>query len=183
MDRIVRWIPVTDHGAEYLRVTSTADGFLAESVVVGAIGGAAYGLRYRIRCDAGWRLREAGLALVGTGEHVHFRADGEGQWRNASGEPLRDLDGCIDIDISATPFTNTLPIRRLALARGESRDIRVAYIRPPSLKAQAVAQRYTCLDPGVRYRYEGLFRGFTGELAVDADGLVIDYPETFKRVT
>ena len=34
----------------------------------------------------------------------------------------------------------------------------------------------------VRYSYEGLFRGYVGELPVDADGLVLDYPGTFRRV-
>ncbi len=48
------------------------------------------------------------------------------------------------------------------------------------------AQRYTCLKPlgpdGGLYRYEGRFRGFSAELPVDSDGLVIDYPETFRRI-
>ena len=30
--------------------------------------------------------------------------------------------------------------------------------------------------------YEGLFRGFKADLPPDAGGLVIDYPETFRRI-
>lgn len=181
IERRVRWVPAKDHGAEYLHVRSITDGILAESVAVGAIGGTPYGLSYRLRCDQAWRLREAELAVVGSAP-AHYVADGAGAWRDGTGRNLDDLEGCIDIDISATPFTNTLPIRRLNLARGEAREIRVAYVRVPDLRPQAVAQRYTCLEPGRLYRYEGLFRGYAGELAVDEDGLVIDYPQTFIRL-
>jgi len=41
---------------------------------------------------------------------------------------------------------------------------------------------WACLEAGQLYRYEGLFRGYVGGLAVDADGLVLDYPGTFRRV-
>lgn len=88
----------------------------------------------------------------------------------------------MDIDVSATPFTNTLPIRRLGLAPGEAREILVAYVAVPALVPEPVWQRYTCLEAGRRYRYEGLFRSYVGELSVDADGLALDYPGTFRRV-
>ena len=49
-------------------------------------------------------------------------------------------------------------------------------------------QRYTCLErdaDGGLYRYEdrGTFRGFTADLPVDADGLVLDYPGIFRRLS
>ena len=50
---------------------------------------------------------------------LHLESDGEGHWQE-NGKDRPDLHGCIDIDIQATPFTNTLPIRRLGLKTGES---------------------------------------------------------------
>jgi hypothetical protein len=35
---------------------------------------------------------------------------------------------------------------------------------------------------GEAYRYDGFFRNFSCKLRVDADGLVLDYPETFRRL-
>jgi hypothetical protein len=32
------------------------------------------------------------------------------------------------------------------------------------------------------YRYDGLFRDYSADLSVDADGLVVDYPEAFRRL-
>ena len=99
-----------------------------------------------------------------------------------SGRALPELDGCIDIDIAATPFTNSLPIGRLGLARGERQPIDVAYISTPDLKVTPVKQAYACLEPGRRYRYEGIFRDFTAEMEIDDDGLVVDYETLFRRL-
>ncbi|MEZ5648695.1 MAG: putative glycolipid-binding domain-containing protein, partial [Alphaproteobacteria bacterium] len=110
-------------------------------------------------------------------------ADGEGQWKDQNGILVSELDGCIDIDISATPFTNTLPIRRLNLKQGEAADLSVVYIAVPELAPRKVRQRYTCLEPGKIYRYEGLDSGFAAEITVDDDGLVIDYPGIFRRMS
>jgi hypothetical protein len=89
------------------------------------------------------------------------------------------------IDISATPFTNTLPIRRLGLKPGESEQLAVTYVRVPELLVGPEWQRYGCLEAraeGGLYRFEALPAGFTAELPVDAEGLVIDYPGLFRRV-
>ena len=80
-----------------------------------------------------------------------------------------------------------LPIRRLALAEGASAEILAAYVPLPAevtgpFVPKPAPQRYTCLEQDRLYRYEGLFRGFSAELRVDAHGLVLDYPETFQRV-
>jgi hypothetical protein len=89
-----------------------------------------------------------------------------------------------DVDISETPFTNTLPIRRLGLAPGESADNCVVYFDGNELQPWPEPQRYTCLErnaQGGLYRFLSLDGGFTADLSVDADGLVVDYPGLFKR--
>lgn len=52
----------------------------------------------------------------------------------------------------------------------------------PDLAATRVEQAYTCIEPGRRYRYEGIFRNFTAEMDIDDDGLVIDYETLFRRL-
>ena len=59
----------------------------------------------------------------------------------------------------------------------------MVYIGLPDLTVSKLEQRYTCLsldqDGGI-YRYESLKSGFTADLKVDTDGLVVDYPDIFK---
>ena len=189
MERDVIWAPAAAPGLEHLRVTL---GDAADGVVIGLDdGGRPFRLRYHVGCDECWRVREVCVTLLdGRAPGVDLRADGDGCWTTDAGTPVPALDGCIDLDLSATPFTNTLPIRRLGLRPGESAEIAAAYVVAPELTLEAVRQRYTCLAAGPdggRYRYESLpddplRQPFVAELTVDADGLVIDYPGLFRRL-
>ena len=112
---------------------------------------------------------------------LHLESDGQGRWQ-ANGKEQPTLQGCIDIDIQATPLTNTLPIRRLGLETGESMEIRLGYIEVPTLTVHPSNQRYTAIEAGSLYRFESLESGFTADLPVDEDGFVLDYPGLFKRL-
>src|SRR5687768_14671655 len=112
-------------------------------------------------------------------------SDGLGIWTNESGNLVPEIKGCVDVDSTATPVTNTLPIRRLSLISGESAEIKVVYFTIPEMQVSVEPQRYTCLETsstGGKYKFESLDGGFTAVIMVDADGLVEDYPELFKRV-
>jgi hypothetical protein len=52
----------------------------------------------------------------------------------------------------------------------------------PGLAVATDRQRYTCLEPNRRYRYESLDSDFTRDIEVDEDGLVVTYPGLFRRV-
>jgi hypothetical protein len=91
------------------------------------------------------------------------------------------MDGAIDVDLPITPFTNTLPIRRLRLAAGTRAELTTIYVRTPALSVEIDQQRYICVEPLRRYRYEAVDGTFSADLEVDADGLVIDYPGLFRR--
>ncbi|OLL28912.1 transcriptional regulator [Burkholderia sp. SRS-W-2-2016] len=178
--RELRWTSEEGDGIEHLSFDARDDGFAVESVVVGQRYGKPYGLHYAVRCDSQWRTRYAWLKIVGGGE-LELHGDGNGRWHDGHGLALGALEGCIDIDIAATPFTNTLPIRRLQLAEGERQPIEVAYISTPDLQVTRAGQAYSCIALNREYRYEGIFRDFVANLTVDGDGLVIDYPTLFAR--
>ncbi|CAD6555979.1 putative glycolipid-binding domain-containing protein [Paraburkholderia metrosideri] len=179
--RELRWASEEGDGIEHLAFGPRENGFAVESALVGQREGNPYGLYYRLRCDEQWRTRYAWLKIVGGGE-LELHGDGEGHWRNGDGVVLSEIEGCIDIDIAATPFTNTLPIRRLQLAEGERKPISVAFISTPDLQVTRAEQAYSCIGLNREYRYEGIFRNFAANLTVDNDGLVIDYPTLFTRL-
>lgn len=186
MRAVVRWQDWNRHGMEHCVCRQDNSGVTLEGAVAGTRHGL-YGSHYFVRTDAAFRTREVRVDYV-DGPKLHVKADGDGHWNDLLGQrPLSDLDGCIDVDIGITPATNTLPIKRLKLKQYESRDITAAYVPlPDQIEGDFLPiwaeQRYTCLLPNRRYRYEGLFRAFTAELEIDDAGLVLDYPETFRRV-
>ena len=185
MRRHVRWAGWDGQGLDHCDVTLSADGLTLDGVVVGNREGA-YGAHYRVQTDAAGRTRLVWVFYAG-GPALKVRADDQGRWTDAlTDRPIPELDGCHDVDIGVTPATNTLPIRRLGLGDRQAAEILAAYVPLPTqidgaFLPRPAPQRYTCLG-GERYRYEGLFRHFSTELAVDPDGLVIDYPGYFRRL-
>ena len=180
------WQAWTGPGLESARLVEDAEGVRAESVAIGLAGATAYTVRYALRCDAGWRVRTLEAWTLGEGGRaLALNSDGRGRWTGPDGTHQPALDGCFDVDLSSTVLANTLPIRRLAMVPGWSEEIGVVYVSVPDLAVSVARQRYTCLTwgrEGGRYRYEGLGTGFSAELALDGDGLVVDYPRLARRV-
>ena len=141
-------------------------------------------LTYRLTWDESWQLRDAELLLATERftRALSLQTDGQGHWRHREGRAIDELDGCLDIDIWPTPFTNTFPIRREPMRVGERRQFRMAWIFAPELTLQAQPQAYTRLADRL-YLFENLDgSGFRAELPVDEDGIVLDYPDLFRRV-
>ena len=184
--KTVFWRPWNDSGLEHLRIKHSDRGMVAEGFVVRILNSVGFHANYRITANANWKFRSVDLTVsTDHDRRMSLSTDGEGNWQDQDGNELSNLRGCFEIDISATPFTNTLAIGRLNLGVGKSAELSAAYIRLPEMTVEAVPQRYTVLELGKHksaYRYEGLFRNFTAILPVDKDLIVIDYPETFKRV-
>ena len=185
-ERRVVWQAWTGVSLESCRVGPVGDGTRARGVALGLESGTPWVVRYVLRCDAGWRTRELSVESLDDDDRpLALTGDGQGRWRGAGGEALPALDGCLDVDLTSTVFTNTLPIRRLALAPGRTEEISVVYVIVPGLEVSVARQRYTCVTcsrEGGRYRFEDAASGFQAEISVDADGLVIDYPPIARRV-
>ena len=173
------WQPDQGEGAEQFRFRTLASGYGAHGAVVATLDGAPLEAGYSVETDAAWITRRVRVDVKG-GAQLDIVSDGAGHWRHADGAALPDLDGCIEPDISMTPFTNTLAIRRLGLKAGEAAEIKVAYVLVPELSLRAAPQRYTRLAER-RWRFDGLDIDFTADLTVDADGFVVEYPGLFRR--
>lgn len=182
MERIYRWQSIDGAGLEHLSLRRRDDIIVADGIVIGGHDhpDGPFGCCYRICCDAGWRVRAVEVHAAG-GQSQVLTSDGGGNWRDGDGLVLAELSGCIDVDISATPFTNTLPIRRLGAGLRERTGISVVYIPVPTLAPRPMPQAYTRLADG-RYLYEGPLGGFQAALEVDEDGVVLHYPALFRRL-
>jgi hypothetical protein len=173
----MRWRRLDVPGHEEARVDHTATGWrLTGEVDVEELGVAAR-LRYAIDCDPEWRTRSAVIEGEAGGGAILFTlaADGAGHWTR-DGTPVPELAGALDVDLGFTPATNTLPIRRLALAVGESAPVRSAWLRFPELRLEPLQQTYTREAEQI-FRYRAVVDGepFTARLDTDAFGRVLLY--------
>ena len=164
-------------------MTESNETILVDSVVIGFEGRSPFRLHYHIRCDIHYQVQQVDLDLAGH-PPIMVSTDGAGHWFDTHHQPIPALDGCVDIDISATPFTNTLPIRRLDWQGGQSRSLDMVYIRIPELTIERATQQYTCLEKNEQGSvFEYSQPGFTAILPIDADGFVQNYPELFTRLS
>jgi uncharacterized protein len=170
----VIWKSLEWCGVERLQLEVEGAGVTAKGQLVGDPDGVPVGALYEIQCDAAWNVVRVAVQVLGRSRLDLTRAP-DGTW-GANGHPLPSLDGCVDVDLSLTPFTNTLPIRRLSLAPGQAADLKVAYVKLPGLQVAPAHQRYICQrrdERGALYRYES--GSFRADVTVDEDGLVTTY--------
>jgi len=180
MHRCYRWAAHEKGGLEHLELDESGGAIAAEGVVIGVDDAdKPFGCRYAIRCDAYWHVRRVEVRVAGRASLL-LESDGEGNWSDAQGRPQPALAGCIDVDLTCTPFTNTLPLRRLGPRLRQRHTITVAYVDVPALAVEPSQQAYTWLGPG-RYLFESLSNRFSAEIETDVDGLVLRYPGLFSR--
>ena len=184
--RTICWAPTWNKGREGVGLEHLLlDECVADSVVLAFDEErGSFRLTYLLTWDESWRLREAdlGVATERSTTSLNLRTDGRGRWRDGDGQAIDELDGCVDIDIWPTPFTNSFPIRREPLEIGERRQFRMAWVSAPDLTVRPRPQAYTRLADRL-YLFESLDgSGFSAGLPVDEDGIVLDYPGLFRRV-
>lgn len=166
-------------GAERCTLNPDLDGWVLAGVVVAAYERRPLDVRYRVTVDGGWATRSVTIAtddLTQPGA-LHLDRSTDGTW-TIDGEAAPELEGCVDVDVGVTPATNTLPIRRLGLDIGDEEEVDVAWVRFPGLRVERGRQTYARVAADV-WRYSS--DGFTADLTVDEDGLVVRYGDDLWR--
>jgi len=172
-----RWRPEEGEGLEHLVLRATPSGYSVRSNVIGP----SFAVSYAIDLDKTWRVLGFTVDSV-DGRIREYRSIAPGRWEDGQGNKLPVFDGCIDIDLSFTCFTNSLPVRRTEFAQGQARDFAMLWMPSDTLDPFVDGQRYTCREPGRRFRYEATDGTFEAEVTFDDYGLVTDYPGLFRRV-
>jgi hypothetical protein len=154
-------------------VELSADGVVAAGTQLGA-DPHPYRAAYELDARGDWITRRLRVDVAGAGS-IDLRHDGEGRWE---GRP--ELDGVLDCDLAYSPLTNLMPIRRHALhQRAGTVDFVMAWVSLPDLTVHRSEQRYEHVRPG-RVRFSS--GDFAADLDVDADGVVLTYPQLARRV-
>src|SRR5207248_5915167 len=112
------WERLTVPGLESFSLLPVTAGWSLSGTIVTLHEGIAADSRYEIYCDHSWRTQRAVIEIrfKGTTRTLGIAA-GNGHWAVDNRE-VRELEGCVDIDLGWSPSTNLLPIRRLNLAVG-----------------------------------------------------------------
>jgi hypothetical protein len=137
---------------------------------------------YELGMSKDWVISNVNInACLGNVDHsFSLNHNGHGGWFN-SGKEWKHLEGCIDLDITLTPFTNSLPINRLNPKLNRQIDIDVVYIDVLQFDINPQRQHYIQLDENT-YRFSHDRDDFTADILVDGGKLVTRYPGLFERI-
>lgn len=135
-------------------------------------------LAYAVLCDEAWRTVSASVEGEGPAGPVALSIDRDGTAWRLQGVAQPGLDAATDLDLSFTPATNLLPIRRLGLAVGNTARTTAAWLTPDFLLAPLV-QAYERRGPSA-YGYTSPAHDFSAELTVHPTGFVLDYPGLWR---
>jgi uncharacterized protein len=196
------WDRLDTVGAEHTLVDQRS-GLYARGTAI-AVDPIGYTCRYELQTDGSWATTRLDVSTEGGGWTRTLRLElAAGRWRATTGEQgnldaaltaaghagaglpgTEDTDlliGAFDVDLSGSPLTNTLPIRRLGLLKAEpgvAHRLTIAWVLTPSLEVVQADQIYTALGDGrVRFASET----FSADLQVDDDGFVTHYPGLARR--
>jgi uncharacterized protein len=192
--RTVLWQRIDSPGSEWCVLERTPDGWRLHGIVLAAVATAPVLVHYAVALAPDWSTRAVEIAMRSGGaitpQELRLTVAPEQRWQ-IEREPPQDtsvpqddlevLHGLIDVDLGFSPATNTLPIRRLDSAIGESVTVTAAWVRFPELTIEPLPQTYTRLTER-RYRYESAGGAFVAEIEVDELGLVTTYEGGWRRI-
>lgn len=181
MQTNILWSGREYYSLENCLVDSTPNGLIVNSTIIGYYNNKIYRVEYLVKTNELYETVYLDVKSLHDNkiQQLKLNGDGKGNW-TSNGKISEQFTGCIDVDIPLTPFTNTLPIKRLALNKGQSQEIKVIYFDILEASIKAVNQKYTCLSK-TSYHYENVPNDFEATIQVDDLGFVVDYPTLFSR--
>lgn len=186
--RVVQWMSTTWPAPDLCALSEISYGWELDGEAQAMVDGFPVEVKYTVRVDRDWQTRLVQVRMKTfmppTSHRCSLKRDEFGYWTATSGNdrpPLGRIQHLTDIDIQVTPATNTLPIRRLNLAVGESAEVTAAWFRIPEFRVEPLRQRYTRTAEDT-YLYESLDHDFTATLTVDDLGLVVNYDPGWVRL-
>ncbi|MDR6972016.1 putative glycolipid-binding domain-containing protein [Leifsonia shinshuensis] len=150
----------------------------------------AYAAAWTLDVGPGWITRRITVTVAADTwrRSLELTMDARGAWaahpeRSTGGPaeppgltPGASLADAVDCDLGLCPVTNTMPIRRLGLLRGDVAPTRIAtaWVEVPSLRVVRSEQVYASQGGVITFRTGS--GDFTADLVTDELGVVTHYP-------
>lgn len=130
-------------------------------------------LNYAVRCDQQWNTLSADISGRRGKNPIGIKIH-----RNTKGWTLNDViqfpvTDCIDLDLSFTPATNLLPLRRLTLPENEPQPLSAAWLVPDLDRLDRLDQAYARME-GDAVAYAS--PNFKARLTAHSSGFITHYP-------
>ncbi|HEY4788092.1 MAG TPA: putative glycolipid-binding domain-containing protein [Bacteroidales bacterium] len=181
MEKNIVWKGIFYNSLENCIVSFTDEGLRAKSVIIGYTDESPFYIEYEVKTNHLFETQSAtaNYRYKSTERIIQLTRQNSNEW-TINGNLDESLSECKDIDISLTPFSNTLPIKRLSFDKMAEYQIKVIYIDILRGNIKPVYQKYSKLSNNL-YRFENVPNDFEAEIEFDELGLVTYYPKLFDR--
>jgi uncharacterized protein len=178
--REIVWRGIRTPSLDYCRVERDRAGWRFSGMIVAKFQNDPFGAHYEILVDKAFKTRTLTVEKTDASRTVRLEIELRNRVWMVDGKRRTNLGKCTDLDMEASPVTNTIPIRRTVMKIGERVDLTAAWVRFPSLRVEPLEQIYERIGAR-KYRYRSA-SGFSAELDVDSFGLVTRYGIIWKEV-
>lgn len=179
MTQTLKWEGIENPTTESCTIETTPSGLSVSGDITGSINTVHISIDYQVQLGSDWRVRSFAAKNRITGFAFHAQQSAPGKWFDQDNHPLPDYDGCMDIDLFPTPFTNSLPLKRNAFQAGESMTFHMLWIDLVDGIIRVDRQQYTCLASGI-YGFDSLDTGFSTRIIFTDELYVQYYPGLFR---
>lgn len=175
------WKGVYYNSLEYLKYYEDSKQNFVQSKIIGCLDKQFWYVDYIVQTNKNWEINAFELSIDLNGEISTLTGKVEqGVW-SINNVERKEFENFKFIDISLSPFTNTLPINYLRMGIGDSYEIQVIYINILEGKVEPRKQKYSRRRNRI-YNYQNIPNTFNADIKVDEFGFVISYPKLFKRI-
>ncbi len=189
MATMLSWRSEEGVGLEAARVLLGGGGFRAVGRMIRDVPGGVFTAAYRLVVgdDGAVQRLVVDAATAERERHLTISRSADGDWLvdDGSGTTRPSLGAALDVGVASSPLFTAMPIRRLGLHREPGRyTVPVAFVSLPEATVELVEQTYRTLSVGSGSTPSVIgfsVRGFSTEVTVDADGLVLDHPGVARR--
>ena len=179
--KTILWTSPSLHSAEYFTLMPHATGFLLNGTINLLLEDQPTQVVYQIDCDLNWITRrvEVQQRQADGEKSLILTVDDRLNWYNDS-VLIPWANGLTDIDLSITPSTNMLPLRKHNLQIGESREVNCVWVQPPELTLSTLPQHYARIDAH-HYDYAAPSLDYQAVLSVDEEGVIVKYGDLWSQ--
>ena len=169
---MAHWRRLDREGTDRCTLTRVENGWMLTGQAVWQEDGEV-SLTYAVRCGEDWESLSADVTGTWAGREINLRIACGSQGWEMNGTPQPTTRSCADLDLSFTPATNLLPLRRLQFNGGAPVPVDAAWLVPDLARMQRLEQTYArCGEGEVDYASPG----FAARLGVHPSGFVTHYP-------
>ena len=173
LDEIL-WRRLDAPGHDSCRLSRNDAGWVLEGTAVFSENSIPAMLGYQVVANSMWCTIQAHIHGWLGEQDIDLRVTRtrDGNWM-LDGTAVPGLEANFDLDLSFTPATNLLQLRRVSMPEGDVMDLPVAWLDVASATLTCLPQRYE-RRAATSYWYEA--PGYSGLLKVRASGFILQYP-------